>query len=159
MQIWGCLLVLLTVLLTRFIPFVCWVYLNYFSQCYFVEDAVVGEKLFPELEEKYLKDEPLSDAGKLALLKFYANHKELQEEKALVLAKLHDLYCQIETEYDKKEAEASEAYKKVLVMEKYAENYTEEEICKIYNDNEVVQKELQDIRSFMDEIKHAYMQN
>lgn len=56
-------------------------YLNYFSQCYFVEDAVVGEKLFPELEEKYLKDEPLSDAGKLALLKFYANHKELQEEK------------------------------------------------------------------------------
>ena len=56
-------------------------YLNYFSQYYFVEDAVVGDKLFYELEEKYINGEPLSDVAKLALLKFYANHRELQEEK------------------------------------------------------------------------------
>lgn len=62
-------------------PAVFTAYINYFSQCYFVEDAVVGEKLFQELEERYLNREPLSDAAKLALLKFYANHRELQNEK------------------------------------------------------------------------------
>lgn len=56
-------------------------YINYFAQCYFVEDVVVGEKLFEEIEERYNREEALSDAAKLALLKFYANHKEVQEEK------------------------------------------------------------------------------
>lgn len=66
-------------------PLVEIAYLNYFSESYFSEDALVEDNIFWNIRDRLKEGGELVDACKLALLKYYAFHKELQQgEKALI---------------------------------------------------------------------------
>lgn len=67
---------------------VCMAYLTYFSQSYFVRDAVIPEHVFIQLQERYLQGEKLNDACRLGLLKHFAEREKLTGRQFLIADEL-----------------------------------------------------------------------
>lgn len=55
-------------------------YFNYFSYCYFVREAVVPERILEELRLRYRDGVILTDICRLAVLKYYSEHREIAEQ-------------------------------------------------------------------------------
>jgi hypothetical protein len=62
-------------------------YLSYCSFEYFAKERITDEKVFDHITEMYRLGEPVNDACKLALLKYYAEDKSKRTEKIKAMLK------------------------------------------------------------------------
>jgi hypothetical protein len=71
---------------------VCMAYLSYFAHGFLTKDEVVPEHIFHQIEELYLEEKELNDAGRLALLKYYSAQKTLRNGQQKILDELLEMY-------------------------------------------------------------------
>lgn len=60
---------------------ICMAYLSYFSNCYLVNDMIVPEQIFEQIEERFALRQELNDALKLGLLKYYAGSETISKQQ------------------------------------------------------------------------------
>lgn len=67
---------------------VCMAYLSYFSHYYLMNDMLVAQQVFLQIEERLLEEQELNDACRLGLMKYYSEQEKLTESQHKLLDNL-----------------------------------------------------------------------
>ena len=67
---------------------VCMAYISYFSHYYIMEDMLVGELIFLQIQDRILHNKEVNDACKIGLLKYYSEQEKIDTTQHDIIDKL-----------------------------------------------------------------------